>query len=46
LLGQWGVSTFPWVLLVLLLVSLCIASQAREHGFAQGDRQSGQVVEP
>lgn len=46
LLGQWGVSTFPWVLLVLLLVSLGIASQAREHGFAQGDRQSGQVVEP
>lgn len=46
LLGQWGVSTFPWVLLVLLLVSLGIASQAREHGFAQGDRQSGQVVKP
>jgi hypothetical protein len=28
------------------LVSLGIASQAREHGFGQGDRRSGQVVEP
>ncbi|MCQ2998983.1 MFS transporter [Pseudomonas syringae] len=44
LLGQWGVSSFPWVLLVLLLLSLAIASRARVHGFAGGDRQSGQVV--
>ncbi|MBC3948596.1 MFS transporter [Pseudomonas folii] len=44
LLGQWGVSSFPWVLLVLLLLSLAIASRARAHGFAQGDRQSGEVI--
>jgi predicted MFS family arabinose efflux permease len=44
LLEQWGVSTFPWVLLVLLLISLGIASRAREHGFAQGERQSGEMV--
>lgn len=44
LLGQWGVSSFPWVLLVLLLLSLAIASRARVYGFAGGDRQSGQVV--
>lgn len=44
LLGQWGVSSFPWVLLVLLLLSLIIASQARVHGFAEGGRQSSQMV--
>ncbi|MBX8489868.1 MFS transporter [Pseudomonas cichorii] len=44
LLGQWGVSAFPWVLLVLLLLSLAIASSARTHGFAGGERQSGQIV--
>jgi predicted MFS family arabinose efflux permease len=44
LLEQWGVSTFPWVLLVLLLISLGIASRARGHGFAQGQRQSGEMV--
>lgn len=44
LLGQWGVSSFPWVLLMLLLLSLVIASRARVHGFAQGGRQSSHVV--
>lgn len=44
LLGQWGVSAFPWVLLMLLLLSLAIASRARVHGFASGDRQSGLIV--
>ncbi|MBX8605805.1 MFS transporter [Pseudomonas cichorii] len=44
LLGQWGVSAFPWVLLMLLLLSLAIASRARVHGFAGGDRQSGLIV--
>lgn len=44
LLGQWGVGSFPWVLLILLPLSLVIASRARVHGFAQGDRQSSQVV--
>jgi len=44
LLGGWGVSSFPWVLLALLLISLVIASRARAHGFAEGDRQSSQLV--
>ncbi|WP_095067427.1 MFS transporter [Pseudomonas sp. Irchel 3A18] len=44
LLGQWGVSAFPWVLLMLVLLSLAIASRARVHGFTGGDRQSGQIV--
>lgn len=44
LLGQSGVSSFPWVLLALLMLSLVIASRARVHGFAGGDRESGQVV--
>lgn len=44
LLGQWGVGSFPWILLMLLLLSLLIASRARAHGFAKGERQSGQMV--
>ena len=44
LLGQWGVSSFPWVLLMLLLLSLVIASRARVYGFSQGDRQSSEMV--
>ncbi|MCR8719346.1 MFS transporter [Pseudomonas syringae] len=38
LLGHWGVGVFPWVLLVLLLLSLVIAFRARVHGFARGNR--------
>ncbi|EPJ79923.1 major facilitator family transporter [Pseudomonas sp. CFII64] len=44
LLGQWGVSAFPGVLLALLLISLVIAFRAREHGFPQGNRHTAQVV--
>lgn len=44
LLGHSGVSSFPWVLLMLLLLSLVIASRARVHGFAKGDRQASQVI--
>ena len=44
LLGQWGTGAFPWVLLVLLLISLAIAVQARTHGFPQGDRFVGQAA--
>lgn len=44
LLGQWGVSVFPWVLVVLLLLSLSIASRASVHGFAKGHRQSGEMI--
>ncbi|MDU8606527.1 MULTISPECIES: MFS transporter [unclassified Pseudomonas syringae group] len=38
LLGQWGVSSFTWVLFALLVLSLVIALRARAHGFARGDR--------
>ncbi|KQQ55611.1 MFS transporter [Pseudomonas sp. Leaf127] len=44
LLGQWGAGAFPWALLLLLLLSLGIASRARVHGFAQGDRPVGAEV--
>lgn len=44
LLGQWGVSAFPGVLLALLLISLVIAFRARVHGFPQGNRHTAQVV--
>ncbi|MHC8407886.1 MULTISPECIES: MFS transporter [unclassified Pseudomonas] len=44
LLGHWGVGSFPWVLLMLLLLSLVIASRAQVHGFTRGDRQSSQMV--
>jgi predicted MFS family arabinose efflux permease len=38
LLGHYGASSFPWALLVLLLLSLVIASRARVHGFTEGER--------
>jgi predicted MFS family arabinose efflux permease len=38
LLGQWGAGSFPWVLLMLLLLSLVIALRAGAHGFARGSR--------
>lgn len=44
LLGQWGISSVPWVLLILLLLSLTIATRARVYGFAAGERQSGEMV--
>ena len=44
LLGQWGTSAFPGVLLALLLISLAIAFRARAHGFPQGQRQTAQAV--
>jgi predicted MFS family arabinose efflux permease len=44
LLDQFGVESLPWVVLVLLLLSLAIASKARDSGFPQGARQAGAVV--
>lgn len=44
LLGQWGTSAFPGVLLALLLISLTITFRAREHGFPQGQRDSTRVI--
>lgn len=38
LLGHWGVGVFPWVLIVLSVLSLVIALRARVHGFAGGNR--------
>jgi len=43
-LGQWGASVFPGVLLGLLLISLAIAFRARTHGFPQGQRNTAEVV--
>lgn len=44
LLGQWGTSAFPSVLLALLLISLAIAFRARAHGFPQGQRHTPQAI--
>lgn len=44
LLGHWGVGSFPWVLLTVVLISLGIALRARLHGFTKGGRISGEVV--
>ena len=44
LLGQWGTSAFPGVLLALLLISLAIAFRARAHGFPQGQRHTTEVI--
>lgn len=44
LLGQWGASAFPGVLLALLLISLAIAFRARAHGFPQGQRNTTEVI--
>jgi predicted MFS family arabinose efflux permease len=44
LLDQIGVGAFPWVLLVLVLLSLGIASRARQSGFPEGARQGGAAV--
>ena len=44
LLDQFGVESLPWVVLVLLLLSLAIASKARDSGFPQGARQAGAVA--
>lgn len=44
LLGQFGVASFPWVMLALLLSGLWIASAASHHGFPSGQRRSDVVV--
>jgi predicted MFS family arabinose efflux permease len=44
MLDQLGVSAFPWVLLALVVISFCIAFNARGHGFPKGDRDSGLVI--
>jgi predicted MFS family arabinose efflux permease len=44
LLATQGVTAFPWMLLVLLLVGLAIAWRARSHGFTKGHRAAGGSV--
>lgn len=41
LLDTWGVASFPWVMLVLIGVSLVIAWGASAHGFTPGARDAG-----
>lgn len=41
LLDRWGPHTFPWVLIVLLVIGLLIAGSARRHGFPPGPRAHG-----
>jgi predicted MFS family arabinose efflux permease len=40
LLDRWGVASFPWAMLVLLLVALVIAWSAHAHGFKPGRRSA------
>jgi predicted MFS family arabinose efflux permease len=42
LLDTWGAASFPWAMVVLVLVSLAIAWTARAHGFKPGPRAAGQ----
>ncbi|HVY13597.1 MAG TPA: MFS transporter [Rhodopila sp.] len=38
LLDHLGAASFPWAVLVFLLIALCIASNAHRHGFRPGPR--------
>jgi len=38
LLESWGVVSFPWVLLALLIIAWLIVWSARQHGFKPGPR--------
>jgi len=38
LLGSWGVGSFPWILLGLLIIAWLIVWSARHHGFKPGPR--------
>jgi hypothetical protein len=44
LLDRFGVVSFPWVLLALLLISFSIALNARVSGFPAGARHGNTVV--
>ena len=44
LLSHWGAGAFPWVMVLLLLISLAIAWRARGHGFVHGGRFVGEVA--
>lgn len=40
LLETWGVASFPWAMVLLLLVALVIACTAHAHGFKPGRRSA------
>eukprot|EP01133_Synstelium_polycarpum_P018409 gene18409-22033_t len=44
LLDGYGAAAFPWAMLALLLVALCIAWRAHRHGFKPGRRSGGVVA--
>ena len=44
LLDGYGAASFPWVMLALLLVALCIAWRARRYSFKPGRRSGGVVA--
>lgn len=46
LLAAWGVSSFPWVLVLLSVLGFVIAWSARAHGFRPGPRLAGASVLP
>lgn len=41
LLDTWGVKSFPWSLVLLLVIALLIAWSARSHAFRPGPRSGG-----
>ena len=44
LLDSWGVASFPWAMLALVVVGFVIAWRARGHGFKSGPRDVGRPV--
>lgn len=44
LLDGYGAAAFPWAMLALLLVALCIAWRAHRHSFKPGRRSGGVVA--
>lgn len=44
LLDSWGVASFPWAMLALVVVGFVIAWRARGHGFKSGPRDAGRPV--
>src|SRR5699024_789077 len=41
LLESWGVRSFPWVLLILILAGLWLAWPSHQHGFKPEPRLTG-----
>lgn len=45
LLDLWGAASFPWVMLILILLGLLMAWSTRSHGFPPGHRLSNVRVD-